>query len=608
MRRSKIRLASVCIAAALGVVAQATPVWAQTSFGLPLDGLAGDAVRVFGGTPNATLNYAITHTSPTILGLGLSTSGPWTETVTVSVTLDGSGNGVSDVFYVLGEEVGTSQVNGCLVGVTPPCGANNQVNYTVATVANVELVASDSPLDSNPNAGAGLRVFPDKTTPTDSINRRRVRVRATLTAPIPDITMYFRSFDLDDPSANSFPIDTNGSDPNDNRGSPANGTLHLGSSSTTGILLTFSNASGVAEVDLEVTMHPGDNFGVAVAVRGAVISEIAVAPSGTSFVDGSGNSLPTVRARASQMVTVWRRLHVEVDSMGPVNGNAVQGAVTSAVANPVLNRSDVVVDATLEFRRFDGGMLAIPGVGTFPVLINGVNNIGVQGLVPASAAGLSFVLVDDDDFNTNDAAAKDGDDGEDVDSLLQTFSLMQDADGSAQNAFAPAYIRPIYDGGGNASNNTGAIPFLVNVASDAVATQVNLGLNSQAAESDAFWVVYVQVGYQGRSERDNDPGEEGATGGVTLTTTGGTGHVATSAATVPQGGPGSLVYLEAMQDFGLFFPTVAAPHEVGHQLGLADAPAGFGIMSGESTSFVDDHVNMMRWRVKSPGQQIAEAT
>lgn len=598
MQRSlRLRLVNALVLPLLHV---ATVASAQTSFGLPLDGLAGDAVRVFGGPPNTTVTYVVTHTNAAVLGLSLSTSGPWSESVTVTVNLNGSGNGISQTFFVLGEQIGTSQVNGCPVGVTPPCGTSTQVNYTVATIASVELVAVNSPLDTNPNAGGGLRMFPDKTSPTDAVDRRRVRVRATLTAPVADITVYFRSFDLDDPSTNASPIDSNGSSASDNRGSPKGGTLFLGTTSTTGILQTFSNSSGIAEVELQVTMHPGDNFNVAVAVRAAVISGIAVGASGTSLVDGSGNALPTLRAQASQMVTVWRRLHVEMDSMGVVAGNSVQGTVTSAVANPALNRSDVVVDTNLEFRRFENGVITIAGVA-YPVLINGVNTVAVQGIVPASAAGTSFVIVDDDDFNSNDAAQKDGDGGtEDVEVLSSTLSLMQDSDDPKLNVFAPAYIRPGHDGGGAPANNTGNLSFVLNVETGAVEAEINSGRNSGAAESDDFWVVYLLVSYQGRANADEDPSNEGASGGTTVSFA--TGHVATSAADVPRGGLGSLIYLEAMRDFGLLFPTITAPHEVGHQMGLADAPTGFGIMSAESSAFVDPHLNILRWRVKSPGQ------
>jgi hypothetical protein len=46
-----------------------------------------------------------------------------------------------------------------------------------------------------------------------------------------------------------------------------------------------------------------------------------------------------------------------------------------------------------------------------------------------------------------------------------------------------------------------------------------------------------------------------------------------------------------------------AAHEVGHQFGLAGDVAGYHIMSTyEVLDFVDTHLNVLRWRVKSPGQ------
>lgn len=110
-----------------------------------------------------------------------------------------------------------------------------------------------------------MRLYPDKTSPTDTTNRRLIRVRATLTAPVRGITVYFKSFDLDDPSTDSSPVDTNGNAGNDNRGSPGNGQIRdtVGGAFTSGTLVMFSSATGVAQSDLQVTTHPGDNFAVA---------------------------------------------------------------------------------------------------------------------------------------------------------------------------------------------------------------------------------------------------------------------------------------------------------------------------------------------------------
>lgn len=226
--------------------------------------------------------------------------------------------------------------------------------------------------------------------------------------------------------------------------------------------------------------------------------------------------------------------------------------------------------------------------------------------------GRPFILVDNDDFNSNDGANLDGDEAEDVAAPAQVFSLMQDSDLPAQNIFAPAYIRPVYDGGGSASNHSSSVAFSLNVANVAgsINNQLSLGRNSAGNERDDFWVVYLQIGYQGDETQDIDSSTEPAAGGAT--TYFAAADTVTSSAGMPQGGEGSLVFIEGSRDgdltlrFGDDFKLRTAPHEVGHQFGLRGDAAGLGVMSqsgsGEPLRFVDQHLNMLRWRIKSPGQ------
>ena len=85
---------------------------------------------------------------------------------------------------------------------------------------------------------------------------------------------------------------------------------------------------------------------------------------------------------------------------------------------------------------------------------------------------------------------------------------------------------------------------------------------------------------------------------------------------VPKGGEGSLIYVEASRDNDAQSESEAEavrdalkrvpPHEVGRQFGLrGDGPASQGIMSVQERSshkFVEEHLNMLRWQVNSPGQ------
>lgn len=558
------------------------------------------------------MTYQITHSNAPILGLSHSLSGPWTESLMMNVQLDGSGNGISAAFFVLGENVGLSRVDACPTGTSPPCGPDNAVDYTVVTVNTVEIFPIDagSIIDDNPNPGGGRRVYPDKNSPTDTVDRSWVRVRATITAPFPNIEVGFKAFDLDDPFTDAFPLDTNGSNAQDNRGTPMNGVLRPagGGAGTSGILVRLTNSSGVAEADFQVTRFPGDNFIVGTAMIDTVINGLT--PLGTNLADGSGTPLPTVRAKATQMLTVWRRLHIEVDSMGLVFGNRLSGNIGN-VSTPVsqVSRVGLQLDG-LEPNRFQGGLLIIIGHGSFSVVSNTGGTVDVNGIVTAPA-GTPFILVDDDDFNSDDPQ-KDGDfavtQGEDVVEHSATFSLMQENDSPSQNVFAPAYIMPKYDGGGNASNNSGSTLFVLKVLNldIAVLTQIQQDRQSDGAESDDFWVVYVKVAYQHSRELDRDPDLEGSPDPNWVLGVAFTPEAADSVSqfvNYPRGGEGSLIYLETIRDEGApLLDARVPPHEVGHQFGLKGDRPGFGIMSVATSAFVETHLNVLRWRVKSPGR------
>src|SRR6185369_11366118 len=132
----------------------------------------------------------------------------------------------------------------------------------VLVVNGVQSVTIDkidpaTEFNDNPNTGGGKRVFPDKNDPSDTVDRKRVRVTALTSLPSKK-TIYFKSFDLDDPSANAAPIDTNGSVGDDNRGgvgTPAHAGLlsPVGGTGTTNSASAKTDTSGNASVDLVVT-------------------------------------------------------------------------------------------------------------------------------------------------------------------------------------------------------------------------------------------------------------------------------------------------------------------------------------------------------------------
>src|SRR5262249_10860563 len=210
-----------------------------------------------------------------------------------------------------------------------------------------------------------------------------------------------------------------------------------------------------------VPMHPGDNIKIAAvcstdpAQNQDYLNGVLV--DGTDLVDAYGNVLSTgasasiyERSASSQMLTTWRRLHIEADSMGTVHGNFLIGKVASvglSLAGTDQTTVYVTTKSPLENSRFERGRIVFDSSTYFKVLRNDTSSITVQGRLTAAFVGKVFQLFDDDDFNNNNGALLDGDEGEDI--PVPDMSLVQDSDDPKINVFAPAYIRPTYDLAGN---------------------------------------------------------------------------------------------------------------------------------------------------------------
>ena len=489
----------------------------------------------------------------------------------------------------------------------------------VREVKSVTWEVMNSAIDDNPNTGGGKRIFPDMQSQGDTTNRQKVRVRAETTMGSGQ-TVFFKSFDVDEPGTDALPIDTNGTAAGgDNRGEPKMGTLNVAQATT--------DSNGVATIEFTTTMQPGDNFMVAASRDSNYLN--GVVATGPGLKDSSGNSLPTLKAKTTPMLTVWRRLHIEVDSMGLVDGNRVTGNIVSMVGSgsvigpcnpkcPAPNQKHMVtIDKNVESNRYNNSQ----GKMTIGNVIYNVDSAGgntVTILTPGGVrpVGSTYTLVDDDDYNFNDQSGPlDGDQGEDVQALADTFSLMQPNDNPEQNIYAPAYIRPVYDGGGDLANNRSDEIFFENVPLG-TSTDAQMAQNSVEKEKDAFWVVYVQLCYQGPLNMDMDLNTEFALLGITDSDQVlDVNDSVTSSTGVRRGGEGSLIYLETMRDAFVNAPLTSldvdkrtVPHEVGHQFGLkGDIPSVFmGIMSTgvAPNAFNNEHLNIMRWRIHSPGRPL----
>lgn len=217
---------------------------------------------------------------------------------------------------------------------------------------------------------------------------------------------------------------------------------------------------------------------------------------------------------------------------------------------------------------------------------------------------------------------KDGDEGEDVEPLIDSLSRFRVSDDPSLNPYAAAYIVPDFTWAASYNNSnvpfnlfgacsTGACPELRNLIS------ANNG--SQASENDDFWIGYLLFGYQG-SDYLNDTDRNGFTGGFAPYRADATRvneDNYNQSVGVPPGGIGAVVFVESIRDRYItpiaanelpltFARTRTAPHEVGHQFGLNHNVfiVGDGGLMGYTGElfFTPNHINMIRWRVKSPGE------
>lgn len=361
------------------------------------------------------------------------------------------------------------------------------------------IAANSLPIDDNPNIGDGLRIFPDDNTPGDMENRRRIRVTAQISEQSAGVTVFFRNFDLDDPSTDTT-IDPNGNTENDN-----NGDVNGSSAGQLSVMSAVTNSQGIATADFTVTMQPGDNFAIAASTNNTELGAVTV--NGTDLRTGSGASIDitcdgTDAVCRSEMLTVWRRLYIEADSMGEVQNNFVDGTFAG---NYVIGTSDTIIQVnpqSLETGRFEGGRL-VSGSTILQVITNTANTLTVRsslGMVTVNQDD-SFRLYDDDDFNDDDAGALNGDTGDEI--PRPDTSLISISDDETFNVFAPAYIRPAQrpTGGKNVD-----VPFAANTGETEITNLFNTYFDNQATEADVeFWTIYLLGGYQFRTDRDGDP-------------------------------------------------------------------------------------------------------
>lgn len=275
--------------------------------------------------------------------------------------------------------------------------------------------------------GGGQKIFADRLRPTDAPEDSgdQVYVRVELSHVVDEAkSIEGHLFDVDDPSSSDVKLDDEKTK-SDNRGL----TIYLGDQ-----LVNVPAGQKVGKLKLKVSTQPGDNFRFAATVDGNVFLGDTVRPkeqgaapnitygdgtnAGIYFGQGRGAAVPNQDAKTvkSELLTVWRRLHVERDHMGPPPAGHVFPAGDGAVAGALPDPSIALMRTNL-YAAYIQVLDDIVAANTTKTT-DFVHNLAVEG-VPALAGLVSITCRDvnseTDFWVSHIIGAYEGDEGTDFD-------------------------------------------------------------------------------------------------------------------------------------------------------------------------------------------------
>lgn len=413
---------------------------------------------------------------------------------------------------------------------------------------NANSLTDRNELDEDPNwpsnaDGKAVRVFPGKRFHRDRPEtepRRQVWLNVTLNVDPPHpVTLFFRSFDVDDPTAENDEVDREDS-ATDNRekGEFAKGKFPDGSE-----IFRFEMTGKEDRFEFEVPMQPGDNLKIVGSGDEDFLEELEnddtrLASFGpvhtTKIVErnilDAEDSVGKARVRqhenyVTDTLVTWRKLYVEIDTMGAVQDNEVtarimdfrsEGNMDPLVGSTPWQKQCLLLDVNLyeelpeksKFGRswyennYVRGKLTWDGTDVIIVShtnkSNGADDEVCVGYPagwagPAEADKLKTVTLRDDDVKRNGEAL----DPPDVSEV--------------ETVFAPAYVYPVFEG---IPNPRDTMPFLLHVESDELSYLSRLFLegfdNAPYSRDPDFWMVYMLNAFQGKLDEDGDGADKGS--------------------------------------------------------------------------------------------------
>ena len=364
----------------------------------------------------------------------------------------------------------------------------------------------------------GKRIFPDFKNPSDTEIRHKLEVIVKTSPALFGKTVYVKSFDIDDSTSKDFDLDENGAAPvidtngkaggdnlTDYLNTPQNGQFWTGSAWGDHTAQGTVDANGETKFIFRVGMQPGSNY----RVVASVIDEAMYAGVQTNNPAAPKYLGPEVNqnggAAASPLLTVWRRLWVENDSMTAISTDSFgykRNDLSHDLETPIIitklsngiNTSFGIstISDQSSFSNLENGRLIVhsvehPVIGTS--FFGNTHFVQIAGDWSSVLLGAEFRLYDDDDYGLGAAP-------------LPKIDL---AGSFMKSLFASSFIET-KDAG--QFNTRPTLPFVINDKLHPDLTTTNS--SKDLIDEETLWVSLITTAYQPDLGNDADPNEEGS--------------------------------------------------------------------------------------------------
>ncbi|HTH49390.1 MAG TPA: hypothetical protein VMB21_17875, partial [Candidatus Limnocylindria bacterium] len=252
--------------------------------------------------------------------------------------------------------------------------------------------------------------------------------------------------------------------------------------------------------------QPGNNYRVAASVFvNHNLSALQVAnPANALYVSSDGSNVPGFAGEVSPPLTVWRKLHLEIDSMDdmPATVNFVPATIYGYKPNyPKAGQSLIFVNLG-EIYRFQTGKVDIGGVGSgYRIIDAGAANEGypsqwvVINTVPTVDPSYHVAKIrdDDDDYLADMGLPK----------ALPKLSSVSTILSYASPRWYPFFIE-LDDANANGWNSHQLLPFSLNQEPYSIMTFSTVLDDAQdLTDSRNFWAHLVAFAYQPAAGEDD---------------------------------------------------------------------------------------------------------